>query len=47
MKPKFNQVLLVDDDEITNFLNQSLLQELQVAHHIHVTQDGLEALDFI
>ncbi len=47
MKPKFNHVLLVDDDEITNFLNQNLLQELQVANHIHVTQDGLEALDFI
>lgn len=47
MKSYFSDVLLVDDDPITNFLNESLLQELNVAQHIEVALNGKEALDFI
>jgi CheY-like chemotaxis protein len=47
MQPYFTDVLLIDDDPITNFLNESLLQELQVAQHIAVALNGKDALEFI
>lgn len=47
MKPFFTDVLLVDDDPVANFLNESLLQELQVAQHITVAHNGEEALGYI
>lgn len=47
MNKQFSNILLVDDDDITNFLNESLLQEMRVAENINVVSDGLKALDFI
>lgn len=47
MQHYFTDVLLVDDDPITNFLNESLLQELQVAQHVAVDYNGEDALAFI
>lgn len=47
MKKHINDILLVDDDAITNFLNETLLQEMNVADHIDIVYDGLKALDFI
>ena len=38
-------VLLVDDDETTNYLNQALLQRLAVTDTILVAVNGQEALD--
>jgi len=38
-------ILLVDDDQTTNFLNKSLLNRLDVADQLLVALDGQEALD--
>ena len=40
-------VLLVDDDETTNYLNERLLNEMQVAREIRVLTNGKEALDYL
>ncbi|MDB5280213.1 MAG: response regulator receiver protein [Ferruginibacter sp.] len=47
MKNKLNCVLLVDDDEPTNFLNQMLVEETGCAQHIQVAQGGEIALDYL
>lgn len=47
MSKQFSSILLVDDDDITNFLNENLLQEMKVAEHIDIASDGLQALNFI
>jgi CheY-like chemotaxis protein len=44
---KLNCVLLVDDDEPTNFLNQMLVEEVGCAQHIEVAQGGELALDYL
>lgn len=44
---KFKRILLVDDDQITNFLNENLLKEMNIAEHITIANDGQEALDYI
>ncbi|RSK34645.1 response regulator [Hymenobacter metallilatus] len=45
--PSLSCVLLVDDDQTTNFLNQRLLQKLAVTDHILTAQDGQQALDLL
>lgn len=40
-------VLLVDDDDTTNFLNQRLLNEMQVAREVMALKNGKEALDYL
>jgi CheY-like chemotaxis protein len=40
-------MLLVDDDDISNFINQRVVLSTNVTDHIHVTKNGQEALDFI
>ena len=42
--PKLNSILLVDDDPTNNFLNQRLLQRLEVVEQVLVTHNGQEAL---
>jgi CheY-like chemotaxis protein len=44
---KLPAVLLVDDDQTTNYLNRLLLQRLNVTDHILVAHDGREALDLL
>jgi CheY-like chemotaxis protein len=44
---KLNCILLVDDDETTNFFNKHLLNKLGVADKIQVTQNGQDALDYL
>lgn len=41
------KILLVDDDDINNFLNEIILQELNVADKIYVRHNGKEALELI
>ncbi len=41
---KLSSVLLVDDDQLTNALNQRLLQELGVADQYLSANDGVQAL---
>jgi CheY-like chemotaxis protein len=39
--------LLVDDDETTNFLNQTLLRRMAVSDTVLVAGNGQEALDLL
>jgi CheY-like chemotaxis protein len=47
MNSKLNCVLVIDDDEPTNFFNQLLLEKSGCACHIQVAQSGQEALDYL
>ena len=40
-------ILLVDDDDTTNYLNERLLKEMQVARQILVLKNGQEAIDYL
>ena len=40
-------VLLVDDDETTNYLNERLLTEMEVAREIRILSNGKEALEYL
>ncbi|ALI98527.1 response regulator [Rufibacter tibetensis] len=44
---RLNLILLVDDDETTNFLNKRLLTRMQIAERIEVATNGEEALRFL
>lgn len=44
---RLNCILLVDDDEITNFINVNLLEDMQIASQIRITTNGKEALQFL
>ena len=47
MRSKLSCILLIDDDEPTNFLNQMTLEQAQCTNNIQVVQSGQEALDFL
>jgi len=47
MKKKLNCILLIDDDEPTNFLNRMTLEQVGCARQIRIVQSGQEALDFL
>ena len=42
-----NSILLIDDDESSNFLNTILINKLNVDIDVHSTLNGQEGLDFI
>jgi CheY-like chemotaxis protein len=47
MKRKLNRVLLIDDDEPTNFLNRMILEEAGCANDIVIMHNAREALQFL
>lgn len=47
MERKLNCVLLIDDDEPTNFLNQIIIESSGCAEEIKTAQSGREALDYL
>jgi len=47
MKSKLNCILLVDDDEPTNFLNKMILEDVNCAQTIEVADSGMSALDYL
>jgi CheY-like chemotaxis protein len=47
MKSKLNSVLLIDDDEPTNFYTQLIVEESGCTGHVKVAQGGQEALDYL
>jgi len=47
MKKRLSCILLIDDDEPTNFLNRATLEEIGCADRIQVAQSGQEALDYL
>ena len=44
---RFSNVLLVDDDTTTNYLNQLLFKSLNLADEVLVALNGQEALDLL
>jgi len=44
---KYNCILLIDDDCITNFINASLLNKLAICKTIKTFKNGNDAFDFI
>ncbi|MBB6612350.1 response regulator [Pontibacter sp. Tf4] len=44
---KLSGILLIDDDETTNFLNQRLLDRMEVTDHIHTFVNGKQAFDYL
>ena len=44
---KLPSILLVDDDDTSNFLHQHLLDKLGVAQEVRIVPDGAQALDLL
>lgn len=44
---KLKRILLVDDDEMSNYLNKRVLENLKVAEHIDNVTDGQVGLDYL
>ncbi|MBN4047050.1 response regulator [bacterium AH-315-P13] len=40
-------ILLVEDDRATNFLNKYIIKKKSITKHIQVSENGLEALEFL
>lgn len=47
MKDKLDNILLIDDDEATNFIHEIVLKEMDCADSITIFQNGYKALDFL
>jgi CheY-like chemotaxis protein len=47
MKRKLNCVLLIDDDEPTNFLNEMLIETANCTEHLQIAQSGKAALTYL
>jgi CheY-like chemotaxis protein len=47
MQPVLDLILLVDDDDTTNYVNKRLLTRLNVAREIKVMTNGQEAMEYI
>src|SRR6185437_12747417 len=44
---KYNTILLVDDDPISNFINSAVLQRLGIAGELLIERNGLKAINSI
>jgi CheY-like chemotaxis protein len=44
---KLNSILLVEDDEATNYISQMVIKKLDCAKHVQVAWNGADALDYI
>jgi CheY-like chemotaxis protein len=47
MKKKINCVLLIDDDEPTNFLSQMVIEKANCAAEVKVANSGEHAIDYL
>jgi CheY-like chemotaxis protein len=47
MKKKLNCILLIDDDEATNFLHTLVIEEADIANDIIAVQSGQAAIEFL
>lgn len=45
--PRLSSILLVDDNPTTNFLNQALIEQANMAAHVLVAENGQEALQLL
>lgn len=44
---RLKRLLLVDDDETSNFLNEFLIKGMDIVDEVFIASNGQEALDFI
>jgi CheY-like chemotaxis protein len=47
MRKKLNCILLIDDDEPTNYISSMLVEEAACTEHIQIAQSGQAALDYL
>lgn len=47
MKEKLNCIMLIDDDDPTNFLSKMLIEEAECTKHLEVMDSGIKALEFL
>lgn len=47
MKRKLNCILLIDDDEPTNFLNKMVIEEVDCTERVETMQSAREALKYL
>ena len=47
MKKKLGCVLLIDDDEPTNYYNRLIIEETGCANHVQAVQSGQKALEYL
>ena len=45
--PVLEEILLIDDNSFTNFLNKNTIMEMGIVKNIHVALDGFEALKYL
>lgn len=43
---KLKNILLIDDDKVTNFINKSFIDALEISEQVLTFQNGLEAINF-
>lgn len=44
---KLNKILLIDDDDVTNYINKDLLEGLNIAEEVQVIEDGEKAFEYL
>jgi CheY-like chemotaxis protein len=44
---RINSILLIDDDQINNFINKRIIKKLNIAEEINIALNGEEALSYI
>lgn len=47
MTNKLHTILLVDDDEISNYITEALIKEIDLAETLLVATDGQQALNYL
>lgn len=43
----YNCILLIDDDSITNYINKTILSELNISEKIEIVNNGENAINFV
>ncbi|OFX58130.1 MAG: histidine kinase [Bacteroidetes bacterium GWA2_30_7] len=47
MKPKLKSILLIDDDDATNFYNSYIIKKTEITEKIDVALNGKDAIEFL
>ena len=47
MKKKLDCVLLIDDDDVTNFMNRMVIAREKITNHIEIALNGKEAIEYL
>ncbi|KYG73153.1 response regulator [Roseivirga echinicomitans] len=47
MNKKLNCILLIDDDDATNFIHQLIIKKAELAEEVITTLDGKQALEYL